>query len=277
MSAKNSSVKSSLLASSRKECESEKKRDEQAMVLSRFKCVCAYDGTDFCGWQSQAGGGSVQDLIEKRLAGILGVNTRIHASGRTDAGVHAFAQVFHFDARWRHSPKNLLAALKNTLPDTVQISNITKVSENFHARYGAKGKRYVYKFYLGYAPPHLVRYRHSLGGLAPDIDAMNSAASLLLGEHNFTAFSAGRHAKKENPIKNLTLLKFSKQGRELKMITEGSGYLYKMVRMLAGALLAVGLGKISETKLREILNSAERGNSFQAMPAKGLFLEKVFY
>lgn len=245
--------------------------------VSRFKCVCAYDGTDFRGWQSQACGGGVQDLIELQLEKIFREKIRVHASGRTDAGVHAVAQVFHFDANWSHSTDKLLSALKCGLRDTVQLSSLSKVSSTFHARYGAKKKRYVYKMHLAYAPPHLTRYMHSLEGRVPDVDAMNSAARILIGKRDFTAFSVSRHAPKENPVKNLISLKVSKKCRELKITSEASGYLYKMMRMLAGALLAVGLGKLSEKELEEILKSAKRHNKFAPLPPKGLFLEKVFY
>ena len=245
---------------------------------ARFKCVCAYDGTDFCGWQSQATGGSVQDFIERRLEAVFKRKMRIHGSGRTDAGVHADAQVFHFDACWRHSAGALLAALRSGYPESLQILKVSKVPEDFHARYSAKGKRYVYRLYLGRAHPKIARYRWSLGDRELDIDAMNSAAKILIGVHDFTAFSANRGAEyKDNPVKDLRKLDVSRRGREVKISTEGSGYLYKMVRMIVGALVAVGTGKLSNGDIARALESKKRSNLFQAAPAKGLTLEKVFY
>ena len=106
---------------------------------------------------------------------------------------------------------------------------------------------------------------------------MNAAAAELLGEHDFTAFSANRGHEEDNPVKNLRILKASRRGREIKIATEGSGYLYKMVRIISGALVDVGLGKLSAADMRRILNEKKRGNYFQTAPACGLFLEKVFY
>ncbi len=246
--------------------------------MSRFKCVCAYDGTDFCGWQSQVTGNSVQDFIERRLEAIFKRKIRIHGSGRTDAGVHADAQVFHFDAPWRHSSDALLAALRSGYPDSLQILKVSKVPENFHARYSVKGKRYVYRIYLGRATPKIARYRWSLGEMELDLEAMNSAAKILIGTHDFTAFSANRGAEyKDNPVKDLRKLEVVRRGREIKISTEGSGYLYKMVRMIVGALVEVGRGRLSEADVARALDLKKRSNLFQAAPAKGLTLEKVFY
>lgn len=247
------------------------------MPKTRFKCFCAYDGTGFRGWQSQACGNTIQDFIERRLCEIFSEKIRIHGSGRTDAGVHAKAQVFHFDADWAHSAENLLSALRCGLPAGIQVYKVSKAKSGFHARYSAKGKRYVYNIYEGYAQPHKSRYCWSLGRRKLDIEKMNAAAAELLGEHDFTAFSANRGHEEDNPVKNLRLLKVSRRGREIKIATEGSGYLYKMVRIMAGALVDAGLGKLSCADIRRILEEKKRTNAFQTAPAQGLFLEKVFY
>lgn len=258
--------------------ESVKEISQAEVNSTRFKCVVAYDGTDYCGWQSQATKNSVQDFIERRLAAIFGKQIRIHSSGRTDAGVHAAAQVFHFDADWKYPLSGLEAALRSGYPDSIRILKISRVKKDFHARYGAKGKRYVYKIYEGYAPPVITRFRWSFGNRRLDVEAMNEAAKKLLGTHNFTAFSVSRGTDaKDNPIKSLRILNVSRRGKEVKIITEGSGYLYKMVRMLTGALVGVGTGKLSAAQLEAALKNAKRCNLFQAAPAEGLTLEKVFY
>ena len=246
----------------------------------RFKCLCAYDGTDFCGWQSQASGGSIQDYIERRLYRIFKRPVRVHGSGRTDAGVHANAQVFHFDAPWKYDCRTLMRAMSSTHNLSLNIYEIKRVSKNFHARYSAKGKRYVYRIYEGRAMPQIARFRWSLAsGIPLDIDAMNDAAKIFIGEHDFTAFSASRgpDAKKVDPVKRIYKLELSRKGRELRLTTEGSGYLYRMVRMLSGALVGVGRGKIRKSDLQEALDSGVRGNLFESAPACGLFLDKVFY
>ena len=243
----------------------------------RYKCVCAYDGTMFSGWQSQPNGLGVQDFIERRLAEILGQKTRIHGSGRTDAGVHANNQVFHFDAECKHGSRTLFAALRCGYPDDILIKSVLKVPQNFHARFSASGKRYVYKLMLGYAPPELTRYRWSLGNRVPDVGKMLEAAKLLLGRHDFTALSANRGKPDEDTFKTLTRLDVKKRGRNISITVEGDGFLYKMVRLIVGALVSVGLGKLSTCDLLEALESRKRGTLFQAAPAKGLFLDKVFY
>ena len=243
----------------------------------RFKCICAYDGTDFAGWQSQPNSMGIQDFIEKRLEEIFKKKIRIHGSGRTDAGVHADNQVFHFDASWKHSTSALLAAMRCGLPNSLLIKKIVKVSDDFHARYSVKGKRYVYKMTLGIASPTLTRYRWSLGERPIDISKMIEASNVLLGTHDFTAFSANRGVPDGNPVKTITKLDIKKRGKEITVTVEGSGFLYKMVRLIVGALVDVGYGRLSAQDLKFALNSKKRTNLFQVAIAKGLTLSQVFY
>ena len=248
--------------------------------MRRFMCVAAFDGTDFEGWQSQAGGNTVQDFIEYRLKSIFGHLVRIHGSGRTDAGVHARGLVFHFDAVWGHSPEALLRALRSGNSLVVQVLSIREVSGDFHARFSARGKRYVYKIAKGFAMPDLARYRWSLGGKALDVAAMREAAKLFLGERDFKAFSANRgKGARENTVKTIWRLDVDEidGGSGLMITVEGSGFLYKMVRMIVGGLVQVGRGNVSPERLKEYLAAAERGNLIQAAPACGLCLDEVFY
>ena len=186
--------------------------------------------------------------------------------------------MFHFDAVWSHPDGALLAALRSSNRADVRIKSLKRVGKDFHARYGAKGKRYVYYMHRGVALPHLARYRWSLKGRDPDPDKMRAAAGILIGQHDFTAFSASRGADaRENPVKTLSRLSVASRGAELRVVAEGSGFMYKMVRMLVGALVDVGTGRLDEGDIREILASKKRGNYFQAAPAQGLFLQRVFY
>lgn len=246
---------------------------------SRFKCVCAYDGTDFCGWQSQPNNLSIQDFIESRLSEIFKEKIRIHGSGRTDAGVHADAQVFHFDANWKHSDSALLKALRVGMPESLQIVSLKKVSKNFHARYSAVGKRYVYKICEGQASPKIARYHWSIGDRTLDLDALNASAKILLGTHDFTSFSATRGSdSKDNPVKTLFQLEAKRNKNIITITTRGSGYMYKMVRMLVGALVDVALGKFTQADIQKILDAKKRGSyRFATAPAKGLSLNKVYY
>ncbi len=244
----------------------------------RFKCVLAYDGTDFCGWQSQPEGGAIQDFIEEKLCCILGVKIRVHGSGRTDAGVHARGQVFHFDAIWKHSPETLLRALRSGGAQNIRFLSLAEVGADFHARFSVKGKRYVYKICKDFAMPEFARYRWSLGGKSLDVGKMREASKIFIGTRDFKAFSANRGAGvKENTVKTISRLDVDEIADELVITTEGSGYLYKMVRLIVGALVQVGRGNLSKDDLQKALDNATRTNLFQAAPAQGLFLDEVFY
>ncbi len=248
------------------------------LATRRFKCVVAYDGTDFCGWQSQLSGGSVQDFIEDKLRDILKASVRIQGSGRTDAGVHARGQVFHFDAIWKHSADSLLKAMRAGGNLTVQFLSLEEVSDDFHARFSVVGKRYIYRISKHYAMPEFARYTWSLGGKTLDIHTMKKATQIFIGTHDFKAFSANRgNGIKEDTIKTIYKLDVQDLGDDILITTEGSGYLYKMVRLLVGAIVQCGSGRLSIEKLSQALEAKERTNIFQVAPAKGLFLDCVFY
>jgi len=244
----------------------------------RWKCVCAYDGTEFAGWQSQAVGRglAIQDVIEARLAAIFGQPVRIAGSGRTDAGVHALGQVFHFDASWPHGEEKLLLALRTGLPPTIQIKSARPVRPDFHARFDARGKRYEYRVHLGDADPFSRPYCWTV--FRPlDVEAMQVTAAQLIGRHDFRAFTALNGPAREDTVRTLHRLDVFPRGRLLRIVCEGDGFLYKMVRSLAGALVSVGEGKLSAEDLSEILASRHRTAAVQTAPAQGLFLVRVFY
>ena len=246
------------------------------MKTRRWKCICAYDGGAFSGWQSQLGGHAIQDVLESRLAKIFKTPTRIHASGRTDAGVHARAQVFHFDAEWHHGADKLLAAIRADLPDAIQIKKVRPAAAVFHARFKATGKRYVYHVHVGDADPFTRPYcwpvRRPL-----DVAAMKAAAAVLCGQHDFRAFAAFNGSTVEDTVRDLRRLDIVKHGRAIRIIAEADGFLYKMVRSLVGALIEVGTGKLTSAQVRAILATRTRTAAVKTAPPQGLFLEKVFY
>jgi len=246
------------------------------LTPQRWKCVCAYDGTAFAGWQSQTGGDAIQDVIEKRLARILGAPVRIQSSGRTDAGVHALGQVFHFDAAWRHGPEKLVAALRAGLPPAIQIKSARAVPREFHARFSATGKTYIYFLHLGEADPFT---RPLCWPIYRPLDfaAMEEAAAVLRGVHDFKAFSAFNRVKRENTVRDLRRLEIARRGRRVRIAAEADGFLYKMVRSIVGALVAVGEGKLTPDRVRTILESRHRTAAVTTAPAQGLFLFKVMY
>lgn len=244
----------------------------------RFKVVIAYDGTDFYGWQSQAGGNTIQDYLEERLAVVFKETIRIHGSGRTDSGVHARGQVAHFDAEWRHGTEKLHRAMSVGIPEGIQIVSVREAKPDFHARFSATGKRYSYTWNEGQPNPFISRFVTSTGHYRLDESAMHRAAQALLGTHDFTAYAASRgDGTEEDPVKTLYKMEIRRNGKQVRLITEGSGYLYKMVRSMAGALQEVGCGKMREEQIAEILESKERTSLVVTALARGLTLEKVFY
>ncbi len=252
----------------------------KGLATQRWVCVCAYDGSGFLGWQSQKGGGALQDYFEERLRLIFKENIRVHGSSRTDRGVHARGQVWHFDAAWAHSPEALFKALGGEKAGPVQVLDVRKFPNTFHARYSAIAKRYSYKLHLGVASPFEAPYTWSLcDKLELDVELMRQGAKVLIGRHDFSAFSALSRERnhKENPIKTLMRLDIEQVDKQIVFTTEASGYLYKMVRSLVGALVDVGRSKISLEALRTILQSKQRTHLVMTAPAHGLCLEKVFY
>ena len=244
--------------------------------MPRLALGVSYRGGAYRGWQSQPGGQSVQDLIEARLAVILGGPVRIHGSGRTDAGVHALGQVFHFDAAWRHGAEKLLAALRSGLPPAIQIKSARVVPSAFHARFSAKGKRYEYRLYLGDADPFARPYSWSV--FRPlDLAAMTAAATVLRGRHDFRAFAAENGTERESTVRDLRRLDIVRRGRRVRIVAEADGFLYKMVRSLVGVLVAVGEGRLAVSEVKAILAGGRRTPAVQTAPSQGLFLVKVFY
>jgi tRNA pseudouridine38-40 synthase len=247
--------------------------------MKRWKCVCAYDGGGFSGWQSQAAGDSVQDAVEARLADVLGAPVRTHASGRTDAGVHAYAQVFHFDAEWHHGPEKLAAALRHRLPAAIQIVSVREAPADFHARFSAKGKVYEYRIRMGDADPFTRPYSWTVRK-ALDLSAMRKSASVLRGRHDFRAFSAINGAEpgeKAGTVRDLRRLDVLASGRNVRIVAEADGFLYKMVRSLVGSLVAAGEGKLGPREIKAHLASGVRTARIQTAPPQGLFLRRVLY
>lgn len=244
----------------------------------RWKCICAYDGTDFDGWQRQPQGGAVQNHIEGALSQIFDQEIQIQGSGRTDAGVHARGQCFHFDAVWSHDIDKMIRALHSLLPTSIKIGSVQKVRDDFHARFSVEGKRYLYNYYLGRAAPVDDRYVWACRDIPLDLELMRQGAAVLTGQHDFTAYSAS-HGKDSdpNPVKTINCIVLKERGKFVRLGVEGSGFLYKMVRSFAGALYAVGRGRLTPKDLEEILESKKRTHRIVTAPAKGLALDKVFY
>ncbi len=244
----------------------------------RWKCTVAYDGTEFEGWQSQPGGNTIQDFIEKRLAAIFERRVVIHGSGRTDSGVHARGQVFHFDADWAHGPDKLIRALRTGYPDSIQVFKAEQVDDDFHARFSVVNKRYTYHFFEGHAGPFETRWCFSTGNRRLDVDQMNAAAGHLTGRHDFSAFTANPGEERDDdPVKDLRVLAVVRDGPRVTLSAEADSFLFRMVRSLAGCLFDVGIGKLKPEDVVKIRDIRKRTHLVQTAPAEGLFLDRVWY
>ena len=207
---------------------------------------------------------------------VFKTDIRTHSSGRTDSGVHALGQVFHFDAVWPHGADKLRLALQTGLPRTIQFKSLRRAKPDFHARFQAKGKVYRYHIFLGAADPFKTAWCWSVGREL-DWAAMEAAAKILKGKHDFWAFSGENDRTYATTVRDLRRLEIARKGRNVAFTFEADGFLYKMVRSLTGALVNVGLGKLSLREVAELLKTRKRIHAVQTAPPQGLFLVKVFY
>ena len=245
--------------------------------MERIKLVFSYDGAGFSGYQIQPGKRTVQEEIEKVLAFLLKENVRIYASGRTDAGVSALAQVAHFDTEQAVNEKKLLDSLNALLPDDIGVSSVEKVGEDFDARFSVKRKTYNYFFYISkYTNPIFDKFAVRINDYA-DVNKMSEAAKYFVGTHDFKAF-VSRKSGKTNFERTIFDAKVYKvyEGLYAFSVT-GDGFLYNMVRIMFGALTLAAYGKIKPSDILEIINAKNRALSGKTMPAKPLLLVGVQY
>jgi tRNA pseudouridine38-40 synthase len=244
------------------------------MRTRHFKLMIAYDGTGYGGWQRQPNVVTVQQLVEEAITKIAGSKVTLHASGRTDAGVHAREQVASCAFVTPHSAKTMRRALNANLPDDVRVLRVQEVNSKFHARFSAKSKEYRYQIDCGkIADPFLLRY----AGHHPrplDLPAMRRAARLLKGKHDFTALAA---KSERMPVRTISKLTVTKRGELLTISVAANGFLYKMVRSIVGALVKVGEGKMTPEQLGDLLAGKKRVPLVETAPAQGLFLWRVWY
>lgn len=245
--------------------------------MDRYKIIVAYDGTAYTGWQIQPNGVTIQEHLEAAIYELTQERTRVHASGRTDQGVHARKQVAHFDLQKAFPYVSLHTGLNSLLPADIRILSVQRSDPSFHARRSAKSKEYRYFIWnADVVPPFLRKYRTHVRKKL-NAGAMKKAASYLVGTHDFTAFTANPNRVVASNVRKLFELKIMKHGSEIVIIANGEGFLYKMVRSLAGFLIRVGEGTIPPSKAREILLSRKRTAHVPTAPPEGLFLWNVCY
>ncbi len=247
--------------------------------MLRFRLRLEYDGADFEGWQVQAHGRTVQGVVEAGLAEVLRTSVRIHAAGRTDAGVHARGQVAHFDAATRLGPVELRKALNAVLPPDVAARALHEVAPDFDARRDAISKRYVYRILQRpVASPLRRRWCWHIRGPL-DLAAMREASDVLKGTHDFAAFrgAPGGAPTDEETRRTLDLLHVERRAEEVEIAAEARSFLRYMVRNLVGTLVDVGRDRLSPGALAELLASRQRSLAGPTAPAHGLCLEQIRY
>ncbi len=242
----------------------------------KVKLVVSYDGTNYCGWQVQPNGVSVQQVLEDALFEITGERTRITGSGRTDAGVHALGQVAHFITHSNVPAERFSRAFNIKLPDDIKVLSSEKVEDDFHAVASAKKKTYRYSVYVSQCIlPLRDRYAVQIKK-QPDLEKMQDCVSVLLGEHDFKSMSASGGGAKTT-VRTIYDLKIEQKGESIDFLVTGNGFLYNMVRIMVGTLLAVGTNKIDKKDVQEMLISGEKKTGIKTLSPKGLTLINVEY
>jgi tRNA pseudouridine38-40 synthase len=242
----------------------------------RLKLIIAYDGGPFLGWQSQAGGNTVQDHLESAFARICGRRIVIHGSGRTDAGVHALAQCAHADAEHpRFAPADWIPALNAHLPPQIRVLKCSRAKPGFHARFDARGKIYTYRIWNHpvHSPFERGRAWHLPGPL--DVKQLKSSTSLMTGTHDYASFAANRGKPSENTTRTVRRIDVSKRGALITLTFEGDGFLYKMVRLMTGTLVRCAQHRAEPGWIENLL--ARKTKTSFAAPADGLYLTRVLY
>ncbi|MFD2617410.1 tRNA pseudouridine(38-40) synthase TruA [Terrilactibacillus laevilacticus] len=246
--------------------------------MVKLKCTVTYDGTNFSGYQIQPNKRTVQGTIETVLKKIhKGLEVKIVASGRTDAGVHAHEQVFHFVTKLNIPSANWKKALNSLLPDDIYIRKVEQVSADFHARYDVKRKEYRYKLLVDKEQDVFRRHYTYHVPMPLNKEAMEEAAKVFIGEHDFTSLCATNTSvvDKVRTIYKLSIIEDSNHEWVIQVI--GSGFLYQMVRIIVGTLLDVGKGKLTPKDVTDIIEKKDRSYASQTAPPQGLTMWKVTY
>lgn len=242
----------------------------------RIKLTIEYDGTEYCGWQIQPNGITIQQRINEAVKAVTGEDVCVTGSGRTDAGVHALGQVAHFDTSSRIPAERFAPALNSALPKDIRVIKSELVDDDFNARFCAKSKTYRYSMYLSdTVRPMLDRYSAQVNA-SVDVTSMKQVAETFVGEHDFRAFMATGSEVKDT-VRTIFLADISCEGEQVVFTVSGNGFLYNMVRIMAGTLVGVGTGKLSVTDVVLALESGERTRAGKTMPPRGLSLIKVEY
>lgn len=244
--------------------------------MKRVKLIVAYDGTNYCGWQVQPNGITIESVLNHHLTELLGEEIHVIGASRTDSGVHADGNVAVFDTQARMPAEKISYALNTRLPQDIRIQDSREVPSDFHPRFQQTVKTYEYRICNRRFPDPCSRLYALFYYWDLDVEKMRQAAAYLVGEHDFTSFCT----KKEevtNCVRTIYSLEVEKNGDFITLRIRGNGFLYNMVRIITGTLLRVGGGQIEPEQIRQILAAKDRGAAAETAPAHGLRLVKIEY
>jgi tRNA pseudouridine38-40 synthase len=245
--------------------------------MPRYKLTLEYDGGPFAGWQMQSNGPSIQGALEAAVQAINGEPAMVQGAGRTDAGVHAFGQVAHVDLVKAWDSFVLCNALNaHVRPHPISVLAAEEVASDFHARFSATRRHYLYRILNRRAPPALEKDKVWWLPIALDAEAMHEAAQILVGKHDFTTFRSAS-CQSQSPIKTLDRLEVSRFGEEIEIKTEARSFLHRQVRSMAGSLKLVGAGKWRARDIKAALQAKDRAQCGPVAPSCGLYLMKIDY
>jgi tRNA pseudouridine38-40 synthase len=244
--------------------------------MRNISLVVSYDGTAYHGWQYQPNLITIEQVVREAIEKILNHKIKIYAGARTDTGVHAQGQVVNFFTEKGIEPGSLARGLNSLLPVDIRVKDAFEVGPDFHARYSAKSKTYVYCILNAtYNSPFYVRYVWHIP-YNIDVSSMNDSIKLIVGQHDFSAFKK-KNATYHNPIREVIRARVKRRGNFIYIVIEATGFLRYMVRNIVGTLVLVGSGKIGVEDFRKILESKDREKAGPTAPAQGLFLREIKY
>ena len=239
--------------------------------MKRIMLTVAYDGTDYSGWQIQPHAETIEGILNRELSRLLGEEIRVIGASRTDAGVHAEGAVCVFDTESRIPPEKFSYALNQSLPQDIRIRSSEEVAGDFHPRKCDCRKTYAYRIWHDEFPmPTKERYTYWIYTKL-DVDRMRKAASYLVGQHDFASFCS-THTQTENTVRTIYYLSVLEEGKEITILICGNGFLYNMVRIIAGTLIEIGQGKREPEEVKEMLLARDRASSGPTAPPQGLCL-----
>ena len=244
--------------------------------MKRIKLTVAYDGTNYCGWQVQPNGITIEEVLNKTLSKLTGENICIIGASRTDSGVHAMGNVAVFDTETTIPPERIAMSLNQRLPEDIVIVKSEEVAADFHPRYCNCSKTYEYHIINTRIPIPTKRLTNYFVSYNLNIDDMRKAATYLVGEHDFASFCNVR-TNVESTVRTITALDILQNGNEITVRITGNGFLYNMVRIIVGTLVRVGRGFYKPEQVKEILEAKERTAAGVTAPAHGLMLMQIDY